>query len=237
VRVPWIRAEEGVQGDVTANPWRLPRSILCLAWDRFTGLGRPVCDPSLGLGTGLAQRDRSQGLPACEEASATSAPPQHRRTAGTSSQLSSHTHACAVYRSTSLRFPAAACGVAPLVDRERRAGCSMDSSCELLSSLDAASGSVHCCQVPCRTARCTSKHHQGGGVQRRASGLRLSGGGRLTEKTREAHGWCMRVWGGGAVHCCDSHLNSPLQVAKRGRSPPRRENDAQPPASRAPQAV
>jgi hypothetical protein len=29
----------------------------------------------------------------------------------------------------------AACGVAPLIDRERRVGCSMDSSCELLSSL------------------------------------------------------------------------------------------------------
>jgi hypothetical protein len=63
-------------------------------------------------------------------------------------------------------------------------------SCELLSSLDAASGSVHCCKVPCRTARST----KGGDVQRRASGLRLSGGARLTEITREAHGWCMSVW-------------------------------------------
>jgi hypothetical protein len=28
------------------------------------GLERPVCDPSLGPGTGLAQSDRSRGLPA-----------------------------------------------------------------------------------------------------------------------------------------------------------------------------
>jgi hypothetical protein len=65
----------------------------------------------------------------------------------------------------------------------------VDSSCELLSSLDPASGSVHCCKVSCRTARSISRH-QGGDVQRRASGL--SGGVRLTEKTREAHRWmCM----------------------------------------------
>ena len=51
----------------------------------------------------------------------------------------------------------AACGVAPLIDRERRVGCSMDSLCELLRSLDAASGSVHWCQVSCRTARSISK--------------------------------------------------------------------------------
>jgi hypothetical protein len=60
----------------TANPKQLPAFLLRLAWDRFTGLERPVCDPSLGPGTGLAQRDRSQSLPACEEASATSTPPQ-----------------------------------------------------------------------------------------------------------------------------------------------------------------
>ena len=47
----------------------------------------------------------------------------------------------------------AACGVAPLVDRERRVGCSMDSSCELLRSLDPASVSVHCCEVPCRISK------------------------------------------------------------------------------------
>ena len=52
----------------------------------------------------------------------------------------------------------AACGVAPLADTEARVGCSMDSSCELLSSLDPASGS---CEEPCRTARSISKH-QGG---------------------------------------------------------------------------
>jgi hypothetical protein len=57
----------------------------CVPGDRLTGLGRPVCDPSLGPGTGLAQCDRSQGLPACEEASATSAPPQHRRMGASSS--------------------------------------------------------------------------------------------------------------------------------------------------------
>jgi hypothetical protein len=84
-----------------------------------------ICDPSLGPGTGLAQRYRSQSLPACEEASA-STPPQHRRVGAPSSAR--HTHTCDVYPSTSLRYPGAACGVAPLVDRERRVGCSMDSS-------------------------------------------------------------------------------------------------------------
>jgi hypothetical protein len=60
----------------------------------------------------------------------------------------------------------------------------MDSPCELLRSLDAASGSVHRCEVPCRTARSTSK-----GVtytETCSSSLRLSGGLRLTENTREA---------------------------------------------------
>jgi hypothetical protein len=68
VRVPWIRAGRYrlyVKRDITATPERLLRSILHLAWDRFTRLERPVCDPSLGPGTGLAQRDRSQSLPAC----------------------------------------------------------------------------------------------------------------------------------------------------------------------------
>ena len=91
VRVPWIRAGGHAQRDVTANPKRLPRSILSLAWDRFTGLERPVCDPSLGPGTGLAQRDRSQGLPACEEVSASSAPSHHHRRAGTPSSARIHT--------------------------------------------------------------------------------------------------------------------------------------------------
>jgi hypothetical protein len=63
--------------DVTANPNPLPHSILDPSrWDRFTPRLRQVCDTSLGPGTGLAQRDRSQGLPACE-ASATRAPTQH----------------------------------------------------------------------------------------------------------------------------------------------------------------
>jgi hypothetical protein len=78
-----------------------------------------------------------------------------------------------------------------------------DSSCELLRSLDPASGFVHCCEVPRRTLRSISK---GGDVQRRASGLRLSGGARLTENTREVHG-C--VWVDVEAHralCCDSHL-------------------------------
>jgi hypothetical protein len=51
------------------------------------------------------------------------------------------------------------------VDTERRVGCSMDSSCELLSSVDPASGSVHCCQVPCRTLRSVSKHPSRGDVR------------------------------------------------------------------------
>jgi hypothetical protein len=72
------------------------------------------------------------------------------------------------------------------LQRERRVWCSMDSSCELLSSLDPASRSVHGCEVPCRTLRSISN---GGNVQRHASGLRLSGGVRLTERTREAHRW------------------------------------------------
>jgi hypothetical protein len=47
-------------------------------------------DPRLAPGTGL-QRDRSQSLPACEEASATNAPPQHHRRAGTASSARIHT--------------------------------------------------------------------------------------------------------------------------------------------------
>jgi hypothetical protein len=142
VRVPWITCRAGGQRDVTATPVAVP-SILRQAWDRFTGLERPVCDPRHGPGTGLA-------CP-CEEASATSARPSAPQ--GGHFRLSSHTCSCDMYHSTSLRYPGAACGVAPLVDRERRVGCSMDSSCELLSSLYPASGSVHCCEVPCRTAR------------------------------------------------------------------------------------
>jgi hypothetical protein len=37
--------------------------------------------------------------------------------------------------------------------RQRDVHWSMDSSRELLRSLDPASGSVHCCEVPCRTLR------------------------------------------------------------------------------------
>jgi hypothetical protein len=48
-------------------------------------------DPRLAPGTGLAQRDRSQSLPACEEASATSAPPQHHRRVGSPSSARIHT--------------------------------------------------------------------------------------------------------------------------------------------------
>jgi hypothetical protein len=130
VCVPWIRAGEDVQTrykPVLQTP--KPRSNTPYRLGRFTGLDRPVCDPSLGPGTGLAQRDRSQSLPACEEVSATSAPPQ-----GGHSQLRSHTHTCDVYHSTSLPCPVAACGVAPLIDRERRVF-RMDSSCELLRCL------------------------------------------------------------------------------------------------------
>ena len=59
----------------------------------------------------------------------------------------------------------------------------------LLSSLDPASRFGHCCEVSYWTTRSISKH-QGGDVQRRASGL--SRNVPLTEKTREAHRWmCM----------------------------------------------
>jgi hypothetical protein len=83
-----------------------------------------------------------------------SAPPQGGR-----SRLGSHTHACEVYHIPSSKtILAHPCGlgslrVAPLVDRERRVGCSMDSSCELLCSLDPASVSVYCCEVPCRISK------------------------------------------------------------------------------------
>jgi hypothetical protein len=79
-------------------------------------------------------------------------------------------------------------GVAPLVDRERRVGCSMDSSCELLSSLDPAWGSVHCCEVPCRTLEASASIK---GVTFRDVLLGLASLRGLSEKTREAHRW---VW-------------------------------------------
>jgi hypothetical protein len=85
---------EGTYRETIPQPQRLPRSILRIAWDRCTGLERPVCDPSLCPGTGLAQRDRSQSLPACEEASATSTPPQHHH------RCCSHTYTCDVHHST-----------------------------------------------------------------------------------------------------------------------------------------
>jgi len=82
-----------------------------------------------------------------------SAPPQGGRF-----RLGSHTHACEVYHipssKTILAHPCelgSRAGRTARVDRERRVGCSMDSSCELLRSLDPASVSVHCCEVHCRT--------------------------------------------------------------------------------------
>jgi hypothetical protein len=69
-------------------------------------------------------------------------------------------HWCVPFHPSRLFLPipgcCAACGVTPLDDRERRVGCSMDSSCELLRSIDPASGSVHCCEMPCRTVIRTS---------------------------------------------------------------------------------
>jgi hypothetical protein len=59
----------------------------------------------------------------------------------------------------------------------------MDSSCELLSSIDPASVSVHCCEVPCRTLRSISK-----GVTFRDVLLGFASL-RRCEKTREAHRW------------------------------------------------
>ena len=44
----------------------------------------------------------------------------------------------------------------------------MDSSCELLRSIDPARGSVYCCEAPCRTLRSISKHQGSpGGVRLR----------------------------------------------------------------------
>jgi hypothetical protein len=56
--------------------------------------------------------------------------------------------------------------------RKRRVGCSMKSSCELLRSLDAASGSVHRCEL----SALHSEKHQQGDVLR----VCVSGGLRLT---------------------------------------------------------
>jgi hypothetical protein len=132
VRVPWIRAE-GAYTE-TANPKRLPFNTPSRLGPVHPGLERPVCDPSLCPGTGLAQRDRSQSLPACEEASATNTLSQHHRRAGAPSSARIHTAVmCTIPQACDiLRQPA---GFAPLIDRERRVGCSMDSSCELLNSL------------------------------------------------------------------------------------------------------
>jgi hypothetical protein len=64
----------------------------------------------------------------------------------------------------------------------------MDSSCELLSSLDPAWGSVHCCEVPCRTLEASASIK---GVTFRDVLLGLASLRGLSEKTREAHRW---VW-------------------------------------------
>jgi hypothetical protein len=141
VRVPWVRVEGDVQRDVAANPKGLPRSILRLAWDPFTGLERPVCDPSLGPGTGLAQRDRSQGLPAREEASATSAPPQHHRRAGTPSSARIHTPVMCTIPQAFLGQPARSHRSSTERGALDTAWTARLSCC----SLDPASGSVHCC--------------------------------------------------------------------------------------------
>jgi hypothetical protein len=91
----------------------------------------------------------------------------------------------------------------------------MDSSCELLSSQGPASGSVHCCLVPCRTLRSISR----GVVQRRAS-LR---GVRLTDKTQEAY---RCVWVHGEARraavmstCIDVHDFKPCVLSELGQSP------------------
>jgi hypothetical protein len=83
----------------------------------------------------------------------------------------------------------------------------MDSSCELLRSVDAASASFIAANCSaCRTLRSISK-----GVTFRdvLIGLRLSGGLHLTENTREVHLYIGRRVSMGrlAVHCCDSHLH------------------------------
>jgi hypothetical protein len=91
VRVPWIRAGGRTERRYlqTLSGCRVQYSVTLGTGS--TGLEKPVCDPSLSPGTGVAQRDRSQSLPACEEASATSAPPQHHRRAGTASLARIHT--------------------------------------------------------------------------------------------------------------------------------------------------
>jgi hypothetical protein len=119
----------------------------------------------------------------------------------------SHTHACEVYNippfKTLLAHPWPEAGQPAGSHRsstEREARWSTGSSCELLRSLDAASGSVHCCEVPCRTLRSIST---GGDVQDVLLGFASLR--ELTERTRETSRW-VRV-DGKARTCCDSHLH------------------------------
>ena len=60
-------------------------------------------------------------------------------------------------------------GHTPLVDREAR----WVQRGQLVCSLDPATGSVHCCEVPCRHGLSISKHQEGV-VQRRASRVCVS---------------------------------------------------------------
>jgi hypothetical protein len=86
-------------------------------------------------------------------------------------------------------------GHTPLVDREAR----WVQRGQLVCSLDPATGSVHCCEVPCTLSE---KHQHQGGDQRRASSVCVS----LREPASRIGGCeCM---GRLTVHCCASHLCS-----------------------------
>jgi hypothetical protein len=147
VHVPW----EGRKERCYCKLWRLLRIEFRLAGHRLLGLRDRSAIPASAQGPVWHSATGHKGLPACEESSATSSSPQHRRRGALpASSARIHTPArCTTFHPQRPFLPIpvgwAACGVAPLVDRERRVGCSMDSSCELLRSLDPASVSVHCC--------------------------------------------------------------------------------------------
>jgi hypothetical protein len=82
--------------------------------------------------------------------------------------------------------------------RERHVGARV----RLLRSLDPASGSVHCCEVPCRTPRSISTQVV---TYSREVLLGFASLRELTERTRRRVGGCDYM-GRLAVHCGCSHL-------------------------------
>ena len=117
---------------------------------------------------------------------------QHHRciTVAGGSQLTERIHPCDVCTPTRQDLLAYPWGlVAPLTDREKRVVCS---SCELLSSLDPARGSVHSSALP----HCEKHQQAPSGLTFRdvLLGVRLPGGVCLTEITRELHRWVWLYW-------------------------------------------